>query len=82
MRVLKEQGVRTGIVGYLPCHETRLTRRHPEMLHRIKALIKLADNLHAEHLRDFYEKQLSIVEKVPRYRLVNSVSTTIYITKN
>ena len=45
LRVLKKQGVRTGIIGYRPCHKTWLTRRHPEMLLRNEALIKLVDSL-------------------------------------
>lgn len=82
VRVLKKQGVRTGILGYLPCHKTRLTRKHPEMLLRNKALIKLVDSLYAKHLRAFYGKQLAVVEKVPRCQLESTVFTTLYIAKN
>jgi hypothetical protein len=82
LRVLKKQGVRSGIIGYLPCHKTRLTKRHPEMLLRNEALIKIMDRLYAEHLPTFYGKQLGVVKKVPCYRLWNTVFTTVYITKN
>ena len=82
LQILKKQGVRSGTLGYLPCHETQLTKRHPEMLRRNEALIKLTDGLYAEHLRTFYEKQVAVVEKVPRCRLWNTAFTTVYITKD
>jgi hypothetical protein len=82
VRVLKRQGVRTSIFGYLPCYETRLTKRHPEMLFRNKALIKLIDSLYKQHLPTIYERQLAIVENVRHCLLGNSPFSSLYVTKN
>jgi hypothetical protein len=82
LRVLRRRGVRTGIIGYLPCHKTRLTKRHPEMLVRNKALIKLIDSLYLKYLRAFHDEQMDLLEKVRRCRLGNTAFTTLYVTKN
>jgi hypothetical protein len=84
MNVLEERGVRQDILGYLdrPCRKTRLTVRRPEMLDGNERLIKLIDQLYAQYLPTFHAKQWAEVEKVPRWRLWNTVFTTIYLGKN
>jgi hypothetical protein len=82
--VLEERGVRQDILGHLdrPCRKTRLTARRPEMLDGNERLIKLIDQLYAQYLPTFHAKQWAEVEKVPRWRLWNTVFTTIYLGKN
>jgi len=65
-----------------PGHETALTVRRREMLLGNEQLIKLADQLYKQHLPAFYAKQWVTVAKVPRYRLSNTVFTTIYVARN
>ena len=80
--VLEKRGVRTGILGYLPCHSTRLTKRHLEMLVDSEPLIKIVDSFYAECLPDFYQTQLAVVKNVSQYRLANTVFPTLYVSKN
>lgn len=84
LNVLEERGVRQGILGYLdlPCRKTRLTLECPEMLDGNERLAKLIDQLYAKHLPTFHARQWAEVENVPRWRLWNTVFTTIYIGKN
>jgi hypothetical protein len=84
LNVLEGRGVRQDILGYLdrPCRKTRLTERHPEMLNGNERLIKLVDQRYAQHLPTLHAKQWAVVEKVPRWRLWNTVFTTIYLGKN
>jgi len=88
LKVLAEQGARQGTLGYLdatpdrPCHRTPLSIRHPELLDGNRPLIELVDGLYRQYLPTFYAKQRAEVEKVPRWRLWNTVFSTIYIAKN
>lgn len=52
------------------------------MLDGNERLIKLVDQLYAQHLPMFHAKQWAEVEKVPRWRLWNTVFSTIYLGKN
>lgn len=87
-RVLAGQGVAQGSIGYLdatpdqPCHKTPLTMKRPEMLDGNERLVKLVDELYKRYLPMFYAIQRVEVEQVPRWRLWNTVFTTIYIAKN
>jgi hypothetical protein len=62
LAVLKTQGARHGVLGYLdatpdqPCHKTALTINRPEMLNRNEALIKRVDELYAQHMPRLYAK--------------------------
>ncbi len=88
LEVLKKQGVRYGMLGYLDaspdksCHKTPLTKNHPKMLDRNKTLIELADKLYRQYLRKTYAIQRAEVEKAPYFRLWLTVFSTIYIAKN
>ena len=84
LNVLEERGVRQDILGYAdrPCRKTALTVKHPEMLDGNESLIKRVDHLYAHHLPTFHAKQLAEVEKAPRWRLWNTVFSTIYLGKN
>lgn len=87
LEILEEQGVRQGVLGYLDatpdqsCHETPLSINRPEMLDRNELLIKRVDELYAQHMPSLYAIQRAEVEKAPRWRLGNTVFTTIYIIK-
>jgi hypothetical protein len=88
LKVLKKQGVRHGMLGYLDatpdksCHKTPLTKNHPKMLDRNKTLIEMVDKLYEQYLRQTYATQWAEVEKVPRWRLWDTAFTTIYLAKN
>lgn len=88
LKILKKQGVRHGMLGYLDatpdksCHKTRLTKEHPEMLYRNRTLIELVDKLYQQYLRKFYAVQRAEVEKAPKFRLWLTVFSTIYLAKN
>jgi Oxygenase domain of the 2OGFeDO superfamily len=87
-KVLARQGVAQGSIGYLdatpdqPCHRTPLTMNQSEMLDSHERLIQLVNKLYKQNLPAFYEKQRTEVEKVPRWRLWNTVFSTIYLAKN
>ncbi len=86
--VLQAQGVGQGTLGYLdatpdqPCHQTPLSIRRPELLDGNRPLIELVDALYRQHTPTFYAKQRAEVEKAPRWRLWNTVFSTLYIAKN
>jgi hypothetical protein len=86
--VLKAQGARQGTLGYFDatadqsCHKTPLSIDHPELLDGNRLLIELVDALYKQHMPILYAKQWAEVEKVPRWRLWNTVFSTIYIAKN
>jgi hypothetical protein len=86
--VLKAQGARQGTLGCFdatpdqPCHRTPLSVHHPELLNGNKPLIELVDALYKRNMRFLHAKQWAEVEKVPRWRLWNTVFSTIYIAKN
>jgi hypothetical protein len=88
LKVLERQGAANGSIGFLdatpdrPCHRTRLTKKHPEMLDGNKRLIELVSKLYQEHLPKFYARQWAEVEKVSRWRLWNTVFSTIYVARN
>lgn len=88
LKVLAGQGVAQGSIGYLDatpdqrCHKTPLTKDRPEMLTGNERLVKLVDELYKHYLPTFYAKQRAEVEKVPRWRLWNTVFSTIYLAKN
>jgi hypothetical protein len=88
LEVLKAQGVRHGILGYLgatpdqPCHETPLTVARPELLGRSELLVKRVDRLYAQFMPRCHAKQQAVVDQVPRWRLWDTAFTTIYIAKN
>jgi hypothetical protein len=52
------------------------------MLDGNEKLIQLADKLYRQHLPSFYSKQQAALSKFQRYRLSNTVFTTLYVTKN
>jgi hypothetical protein len=88
LKVLKKQGVRHGMLGYLDatpdksCHKTPLTKKHPKMLHRNKTLIELVDKLYRQYLGKTYAIQRAEVRKAPHFRLWRTVFSTIYLAKN
>lgn len=88
LKVLKKQGVRHGNLGYLDAmpdksfHRTRLTKKHPKMLNRNKALIELVDKLYKQYRPKIYALQRAQVQKAPRFRLWHTVFSTIYLAKN
>ncbi len=80
--VLDASPARQGIVGWdRPRHVTELTRKHPEMLSGNRALIELANNVFAQHLRTTHAAQRTVVQKIP-WRLWNTAFTTVYVAKN
>jgi hypothetical protein len=87
-KLLRERNTAHGLIGFLdatpdhPCHKTPLTKDHPEMLEGNERLIKLVDELYKFHLPDFYARQRAEIEKVPRWRLWQTVFSTIYVAKN
>jgi len=88
LEILKGHGARHGMLGYLdatpdqPCHKTPLSIRRPELLDGNRPLIELVDALYKRHTPTFYAKQQAEVEKVPCWRLWNTVFSTVYIAKN
>jgi len=88
LRVLRKQGSAQGILGYLDatqsqaCHRTPLTKRHPEMLEGNERLIKLVDELYRFYRPDSYARQRVEIEKVPMWRLWQTVFSTIYLARN
>jgi len=88
LKVLRKQGTAQGILGYLDatpsqaCHRTPLTKRHPEMLEGNEHLIKLVDELYKFYRPDSYERQRVEIEKVPMWRLWQTVFSTIYLARN
>lgn len=88
LRVLRRQGTAQGILGYLDatpsqtCHRTPLTKLHPEMLEGNERLIKLVDELYKTYRPDSYERQRVEIEKVPMWRLWQTVFSTIYLARN
>jgi hypothetical protein len=86
--VLERRDTAHGTLGYFdatpdkPCHETPLTKRHPEMLNRNKLLIKVVDRAYEYFLSRFYAKQRAEVDKVPHFRLWHTAFSTIYLAKN
>ena len=87
LRVLDEQGVRHGILGYLdatpdqPCHKTPLTIARPELLDRNEPLVVRVDELYAQFMPNCYAAQRAVVDRVPCWRLWNTAFTTVYIIK-
>ena len=87
-KILAELKTAHGSVGFLdatpdqPCHKTPLTKDYPEMLEGNKRLIKLVDGLYKHYYRTSYERQRVEIEKVPLWRLWDTVFSTIYIAKN
>lgn len=87
LKILEEQGVRQGILGYLdrssgqPCRMTPLTRKRPELLYRNKNLIRRVNRLYAQYKPQIHALQMAEVEKSPSYRLWDTVFTTIYIIR-
>jgi hypothetical protein len=87
VKFLEASGVRYGILGYLgatakhPCHMTALTKRWPELIEGNKPLIKQLNELYAQYVPTSYVIQQAEVEKAPRWRLCNTVFSTIYIIK-
>jgi hypothetical protein len=82
--VLREQGVRQGIIGYLDgsgCRKTALTVKHPEMLRGNRSLIERMDRTYAEHAPEFYAIQRAEVAKVPAWRLWGTAFSTVYVVK-
>jgi hypothetical protein len=88
LKILEEQGVRQGTLGYLdatpdqPCHETPLSTKRPEMLERNALLLETVDKLYAQHLPSQHAMQQAEVENAPRWRLGRTAFTTVYIVKN
>jgi hypothetical protein len=87
-KILRERNTAHGLIGYLDaapdhrCHRTPLTSEHPEMLEGNERLIKLVDELYKFYLGPFYRKQRAEIEKVPPWRLWETVFSTIYLAKN
>jgi len=88
LAVLKAQGVRQGVLGYLdatrdaPCHKTWLTEDRPGLLKRNKRLIERVDELYSRNLPTPYARQRAEVDKVPCWRLWDTVFSTIYLAMN
>jgi hypothetical protein len=86
--VLARAGTAQGTFGYFdatpdkPCHKTRLTRRHREMLDKNKLLIKVVDLMYREFFPRLYARQRAEVDKVPHFRLWHTAFSTIYLAKN
>ncbi len=86
-RVVPEDGVRHGILGYLdatpdqPCHKTPLTIARPELLDRNEQLVKRVDELYAQFMPTCYAAQRAVVDRVPCWRLWDTAFTTVYIIK-
>jgi hypothetical protein len=86
--ILRMQGVGQGTLGYFdatpdqPCHRTPLSIRRPELLDGNRPLIELVDGLYRQHASALYAKQRAEVAMVPRWRLWNTVFSTIYLAKN
>ena len=84
VEVLRKQGVRQGIIGYLdgnPCRKTPLTAKHPEMLNGNRTLIELVDELYQQHVPELHAFQKAEVKKVPRWRLWHTAFSTVYVIK-
>jgi 2-oxoglutarate-Fe(II)-dependent dioxygenase family protein len=85
---LIERGVAHGFIGSVdatsdaPCHKTRLTTRHPEMLEGNRLLIELVDGLYKEHAPSFHSRQRAEIEKVPLWRIWDTAFSTIYLARN
>jgi hypothetical protein len=88
LKILKKQGVGHGMLGYWspapdePSDKTRLTKKHPKMLYRNRTLIQLVDKFYQQHRPNVYALQRAEVEKAPRFRLWDTVFSTIYLAKN
>ena len=88
LKILKKQGVRHGMLGYLDatpdksCHKTPLTEKHPKMLLRNKTLIELVDKLYKQYRPNIYAIQRAEMQKAPHFRLWRTVFSTIYLAKN
>ena len=87
LKILEEQGVRQGILGYLDrssgqgCRMTPLTRKRPELLYQNKSLIRRVDRLYAQYERQLHAVQKAEVEKSPNYRLWDTAFTTVYVVR-
>jgi len=87
-KILRDRNTAYGLIGYVDatpdrsCHRTPLTKDHPEMLVGNERLIKLVDELYKFYLEPFYAKQLAEIEKVPLWRLWQTVFSTIYLARN
>jgi hypothetical protein len=87
LEILKKEGVRQGMLGYVdatpdgPCRMTPLTIQHPEWVGRNIKLIRRVNQLYAQHLPSFYAIQLAEVAKAGCCRIDGTVFSTIYINK-
>ena len=87
-KILRERNTAHGLIGYLDatpdqsCHRTPLTKDNPEMVVGNERLIKLVDELYKFYLGPFYTKQRAEIEKVPLWRLWETVFSTIYLARN
>ncbi len=83
-KLLRERGVRQGILGYLDgptCRKTALTVKHPELLDGNRNLIERMDRLYAEYAPEFHSLQKAEVERIPQWRLWDTSFTTVYVIK-
>lgn len=85
---LKERRVAHGFIGSVdatsdaPCHKTRLTTRHPEMLEGNRLLIELVNRLYKKHAPAFHSKQRAEIEKVPLWGIWDTAFSTVYLARN
>jgi hypothetical protein len=85
---LRERRVAHGFIGSLdatpdaPCHKSRLTTRHPEMLEGNRLLIELVNRFYKEHAPAFHSKQRAEIEKVPPWGIWDTAFSTIYLARN
>jgi hypothetical protein len=88
LKFLEESGVGYGLLGYAAatakhtCHMTALTKRRPELIDGNQRLIERVNELYGQYMPAAYAIQRAEVEKAPRWRVLNTVFTTIYIIKN
>jgi hypothetical protein len=82
LEVVKKHGTRADTLGYLNRGLSPWTVKRPEMLDANRLLIERVDALYAKYVPEAYAKQLTAVRKAPRWRLWNTVFTSVYIAKN
>jgi hypothetical protein len=80
LELLKKRGVRTGRLGYLGGHRTPLSKKHPEMLHRHKSLVRLVNSLYRRYAPTYYKMQRAAVKKIRH--IPGTAFTTTYPAKN
>lgn len=85
LAVLKKRGTRTDVLGFVGgtrWDRSRLSRRHPELLDKIRPLAERVDGRYSEYMPGPYAKQLAAIEEAsPARRLWDTVFSAVYLAK-